>query len=211
MISLANALLPSIRAAAADGPKQAMPRSRTASATPATSGASGPTTTRPAPSATARSATARGEPASTARRSSAGMPALPGATTTEVTAGSAVSARKSACSRAPEPTTRTSTSAHPSGAPGSAGSARGEELVEALQVDLDRAVALADHLAQAVDHADRISSHRQVHSGVPVVDGVQPDLADVARAFEGVPGDPVIGHVRHHTDGDRAPAAALGH
>ena len=48
MTSLANALLPSSRAAAADGPKQAMPAARTASATPATSGASGPTTTRSA-------------------------------------------------------------------------------------------------------------------------------------------------------------------
>ena len=48
--SLANALLPSIRAAAADGPKQAIPAAVTASATPATSGASGPMTTRLAPS-----------------------------------------------------------------------------------------------------------------------------------------------------------------
>ena len=48
MTSFAKALLPSSRAAAADGPKQAMPAARTASATPATSGASGPTTTRSA-------------------------------------------------------------------------------------------------------------------------------------------------------------------
>ena len=47
--SLAKALLPSSCAAAPDGPKQAMPAARTASATPATSGASGPTTTRSAP------------------------------------------------------------------------------------------------------------------------------------------------------------------
>ena len=40
--SLAKALDPSSSAAARDGPKQLMPRSRTASATPATSGASGP-------------------------------------------------------------------------------------------------------------------------------------------------------------------------
>ena len=46
MTCLANALLPSSRAAAADGPKHAMPRARTASATPATSGTSGPITTR---------------------------------------------------------------------------------------------------------------------------------------------------------------------
>ena len=55
--SLANALEPSSWAAAPDGPKQAIPRSVTASATPATSGASGPTTTRSTPSDSARSAT----------------------------------------------------------------------------------------------------------------------------------------------------------
>ena len=48
--SLANAFDPSSRAAAPDGPKQAMPAAVTASATPATSGASGPTTTRSTPS-----------------------------------------------------------------------------------------------------------------------------------------------------------------
>ncbi len=48
MTSLANAFEPSMRAAAADGPKHAMPASRTASATPATSGTSGPITTRSA-------------------------------------------------------------------------------------------------------------------------------------------------------------------
>ena len=55
--SLANALLPSIRAAAADGPKQAMPAAVTASATPATSGASGPMTTRLTPSCCASAVT----------------------------------------------------------------------------------------------------------------------------------------------------------
>jgi hypothetical protein len=47
--SFAKALLPSSRAAAAEGPKARMPAARTASQTPATSGASGPTTTRSAP------------------------------------------------------------------------------------------------------------------------------------------------------------------
>src|SRR5665647_1416609 len=56
MISLANALLPSSRAALAVGPKQAIPRSRTASAAPATRGASGPTTTRSTFSSAARAA-----------------------------------------------------------------------------------------------------------------------------------------------------------
>ena len=53
--SLAKAFEPSRTAASLDGPKQAMPAARTASATPATSGASGPTTTRSTPSS-------RGEP-----------------------------------------------------------------------------------------------------------------------------------------------------
>src|SRR5690606_16410362 len=49
MTSLENALEPSSWAAAAPGPKTGTPAARTASATPATSGASGPTTTRSAP------------------------------------------------------------------------------------------------------------------------------------------------------------------
>ena len=46
MTSLANALLPSSCAAAADGPKTRNPLARRTSATPATRGASGPMTTR---------------------------------------------------------------------------------------------------------------------------------------------------------------------
>ena len=46
MTCLANDFEPSILAAAASGPKQAIPASRSASAAPATSGASGPITTR---------------------------------------------------------------------------------------------------------------------------------------------------------------------
>jgi len=57
MTSLANDLEPSIIAAALPGPKHAMPAARTASATPATSGASGPMTTRSAPTLTARAVT----------------------------------------------------------------------------------------------------------------------------------------------------------
>ena len=85
MTSLAKALLPSSRAAAADGPKQAMPRSRgrrprrrRRAAPP------GPTTTRSAPSPAARSATAAGSAASTlVPPRPPAMPALPGATTTD--------------------------------------------------------------------------------------------------------------------------------
>src|ERR1700733_11514369 len=49
MICLANDFEPSIMAASRPGPKQANPASRSASARPATSGASGPITTRSAP------------------------------------------------------------------------------------------------------------------------------------------------------------------
>ena len=53
MICLANDFEPSMAAARRLGPKQAMPDARSASATPATSGASGPITTRSAPIARA--------------------------------------------------------------------------------------------------------------------------------------------------------------
>jgi hypothetical protein len=60
MTSLANDLDPSIIAACLPGPKQRMPAALTASATPATSGASGPTTTRSAPVRRASAVTAAG-------------------------------------------------------------------------------------------------------------------------------------------------------
>ena len=60
MTSFANALLPSSRAAAPLGPKVANPAARRWSATPSTSGPSGPTTTRSTPSCAASSAAAAG-------------------------------------------------------------------------------------------------------------------------------------------------------
>ena len=54
MTCLAKDFEPSIMAAAASGPKQVRPFSRSASAAPATSGASGPMTTRSGPSLRAR-------------------------------------------------------------------------------------------------------------------------------------------------------------
>ena len=60
MISLANDLEPSIIAAARSGPKQLKPAARSASPTPAISGASGPTTTRSAAVFAASSVTAAG-------------------------------------------------------------------------------------------------------------------------------------------------------
>ena len=112
MTSLAKALLPSSRAASADGPKQAMPASRTASATPATSGASGPMTTRSTPSATASATTPVASltpPGSGSHRATASMPGFPGAATTASTDGSSERERTMACSRAPDPTTSTFT------------------------------------------------------------------------------------------------------
>src|SRR4051794_3336907 len=108
--SLANAFDPSSRAAAADGPKQAMPAARTASPAPATSGPSGPMTTRSAPSRPASAAAAAGSARSSGSTgTSAAMPAFPGAATTSLTSGSARSERTRACSRAPPPTTSTFT------------------------------------------------------------------------------------------------------
>ena len=79
MTSLAKALEPSSRAATADGPKQVIPTAVTASATPATSGASGPTTTRSAPISSAKAATASPDIGSTSWRvATAAMPGLPG-------------------------------------------------------------------------------------------------------------------------------------
>ena len=80
MISLANALEPSSRAAAATGPKQRTPSAASASARPATSGASGPTTTRSMPASRAARASAAGSSAgASSARASRRMPAFPGA------------------------------------------------------------------------------------------------------------------------------------
>ncbi len=78
--SFANRFEPSIRAAAADGPNTEIPTCRRVSATPATSGASGPTTTRSAPSDRASSRSP--SPSSDATGwhvASAAMPGFPGA------------------------------------------------------------------------------------------------------------------------------------
>src|SRR5512144_1995537 len=89
MTCLANDFDPSIRAAAADGPNAAIPQARTASAAPATSGASGPITTRSAPTRRASAATAAESVGSSGWASAmAAVPALPGAQDSAVTAGS---------------------------------------------------------------------------------------------------------------------------
>src|SRR4029079_17898200 len=84
--SLANALDPSSRAALADGPNAAIPAVRTASATPPTKGASGPTTTRSMPSEAASAATEGPSIGSTSCTvATAAIPGLPGAACTSVT------------------------------------------------------------------------------------------------------------------------------
>ena len=130
---LAKDFEPSIAAAAWLGPKQATPAARTASATPATSGASGPITTRSAPVLAASAVTLAGSAAATswisARRA---MPGLPGAACKPVTPPSRASARVRACSRPPDPMTRTRTAASLPGRmpprPGRIASDQGPEL-----------------------------------------------------------------------------------
>ena len=103
MTSLANALV-SILAAAASGPKTAIPYSRSTSPTPATRGASGPMTTRSAPRCRASRVTSLGSVAVTSWTiASSAMPGLPGAACRSLTPGSMLSARTIACSRPPPP------------------------------------------------------------------------------------------------------------
>src|SRR5687767_2387273 len=110
MISLANALEASSWAAALLGPNTGIPASRTASDTPAASGASGPTTTKSTVSLVASAATAPGSLALILWvGTSLLMPALPGAAWTSDTLGSASRERTMACSRPPGPMTSTFT------------------------------------------------------------------------------------------------------
>ena len=91
---------------------QRSPPSRTTSATPATSGASGPITTRSTVCRLASStipSPSRTPPGSASQSAIASIPGLPGATITASTSGSAPRALTMACSRAPEPITRTFT------------------------------------------------------------------------------------------------------
>src|SRR5579884_1302885 len=105
--SLVKPFDPSSCAAPALGPKTAIPLSRSASATPATSGASGPTTTRPMSFARASATTAcasHGSPgASSAQRA---MPGLPGAAMSLPQLGDCLRRQASASSRPPDPKSR---------------------------------------------------------------------------------------------------------
>src|SRR5690348_7933733 len=102
MTCLANDFEPSILAAAAAGPKQAIPAARSASAAPATSGASGPTTTRSGLSLRASARICSGAAVTSGYVwASCAMPGLPGAAWTS----SVLRARTRACSRPPDPMT----------------------------------------------------------------------------------------------------------
>src|SRR3954470_5501318 len=86
-----------------------MPASKHASTRPLTSGASGPTTTRSQPCSWASATRPETSSAATSKHTtlSRAMPALPGAASTCGDCGLRSNARTSACSRPPEPTTRT--------------------------------------------------------------------------------------------------------
>src|SRR4051794_37334946 len=105
--SLVKPLEPSSWAAEALGPKTAIPAPRNASATPATSGASGPTTTRSIASRLARSTTALGSHGSSATQSAhRTIPGLPGAASNLSQLGDCLRRQARASSRPPEPRSR---------------------------------------------------------------------------------------------------------
>src|SRR5947207_1766679 len=99
----AYALLPSSLAPSAVGPKHGIPAAAHASASPATSGASGPTTTRSAPTVLAQPTSASVLLVWTSGRQEATseIASLPGAHQTRSTRGLLRSAAHSACSRPP--------------------------------------------------------------------------------------------------------------
>src|ERR1700730_1080555 len=108
MISFEYFFEPSSAAAAALGPKHLIPAWASASATPATSGASGPITTNCTCSACAAAtmpATSSALTAST--RTSSAMPALPGVQMISGERDERARAALRACSRPPPPTTST--------------------------------------------------------------------------------------------------------
>src|SRR4051812_32565116 len=112
-------------------------------------------TARSASSSCARATTASGSDASSARVvARAAIPALPGPHTNAVTDGSRLSARTSACSRAPEPTTRTLTDADAS--------------VQREQGDdMESAILLAVPEAEPLVHEWRAKGDPSAAHGVP--------------------------------------------
>ena len=110
--SLAKLFEPSIRAAARPGPNTATPFRRSSSATPATSGASGPITARSTSRLRASAEQASPSSARTGWQSpSRAIPGLPGAACSAASPGAWASFQASACSRPPDPTRSTFTAA----------------------------------------------------------------------------------------------------
>ena len=106
--SLVKALLPSSWAAARDGPMQGIEAASIASVMPATSGASGPGMTRSISLSCAKAIRAGKSSTPIGTHSATGaMPGLPGAHHSLVNSGLAAIAQQSACSRPPDPITRT--------------------------------------------------------------------------------------------------------
>src|SRR5829696_6071728 len=196
---LAKDLLPSSCAASADGPKHGIPASRTASAAPATSGTSGPMTTRPAPQSAATRATASGSAASTASCSAtARVPALPGAQASALTAGSEERATHRACSRAPEPITSTRTEAESRGRSPQSVGLLPDRAVEGAQPSLLRRPRAGVHAEQLAVRLGLQLPPRVVPGGVqrPVVDRRRHRAAGL-RAVLAV-AEPAVG--RQHGD-----------
>src|SRR3982751_2375032 len=107
--SLVNPLEPSSCAAAALGPNTAIPAARRASATPATSGASGPITTRSMPLRWASSTTAAALHGSAGTHSAhRPIPRFPGAAINRPQLGDCLSRQASASSRPPDPKSKMS-------------------------------------------------------------------------------------------------------
>src|SRR6185369_13594017 len=105
--SLVKPFEPSSRAAALFGPNTAIPASRSVSDTPATSGASGPTTTRSIPLSRASRTTACASHGSTATQSAQrAIPGLPGAAINWPQLGDCLRRQASASSRPPDPRSR---------------------------------------------------------------------------------------------------------
>src|SRR6476469_2487593 len=105
--SLVKPFDPSSWAAAALGPNTAMPASRNASATPATSGASGPITTRSIAWLRASATTAAGSHGSAATHcAQRAIPGLPGAAISRSQLGDCLRRQASASSRPPDPNSR---------------------------------------------------------------------------------------------------------
>src|SRR6056297_158976 len=106
-ISFVKAFDTSSRAAAAEGPKTETPASRSLSATPAASGASGPTITRSIAFSSAKTATSPPSSMSIEAHSAIpAIPALPGATISRSHLGFCFTAQARACSRPPPPSIR---------------------------------------------------------------------------------------------------------